>query len=204
MAERRDSAPIVYLAASAIFILTAVGALWGIAFFVIIFNLPILHFLYFNESSGIAKELIYALVFGRGISSVILTSKEIAHLVEVRGIIISTFLIVIGCLFSLFWFWARGAFTHIMKNAWAMYAFYSIMFFSITASIVALFKFDLFFLYFHKSFFFNDWWLLNEDNILINIFPPEFVGFLFMLLLTLSAIFTIIVAVINVRLKRKH
>ena len=74
----------------------------------------------------------------------------------------------------------------------------------ISISAVALVDFSKAFIFFHKIFFRNDYWIFDPKiDPIINALPEEFFMIEFILIVAILIVFTVIIKVLNFRLKNK-
>jgi len=129
--------------------------------------------------------------------------KEQEHLNDVKQLLSTLLLIFYSSFFLFFPFLAH--IPHQQRAPLFISASTTTLLLALTLSIITLFNFNAFFLWFHKTTFTNTLWMLNPqtDN-LINLFPQAFFYDMFIYTLTLIAFLSISLLFIGIfHLKHK-
>jgi uncharacterized membrane protein len=178
---------------------------------------------YIINASIIDKEIRDYLTFKKNtISNKDLEENEILHLYDVKilfliGFILLMVIFIVICLIfyktykNIIFFIKKFKLFNCNKKILILNFLIIIstitLFFSIITGIVALIiqtNFDFFFIIFHKIFFFNDLWLMNYDDLLIQLYPETFFLNAFKLIFLKTIIFFIFLWLIILILNIKH
>ena len=133
------------------------------------------------------------------------TEREILHIQDITFLIIGIFVYFAALLAIL----AVLIFSKNIRNFFITKSFRIYISFIVFSSVLVVttsiyFSFDKLFIFLHKLIFNNEYWLLANDALLINIYPPQFFKHMMFFALTFMIIFYIITVAISYSLEKKY
>ena len=153
----------------------------------------------------IAQQRLMENLFTSLPSTLTFMEKELLHLQDIVYLLIGLYVYLAALVTTLivmfFWkkirdFFITGRFRRLLTVlVWGSIAF---------ILVGIRFAFEPIFLLLHENIFTNDYWLLPESALLINIYPPHFFEDMLFLALTLTVIFYIVTIAISYSLEKKY